>query len=168
MTQSKTFILSGSMLLICAVLFCIILLRLYPGISGVDSVNNWSTIVTNRDSALTMLIVGELTNFHIGVFKSTNNVLFLGCSVRNNFGAKSVGEVFHLYLSNGNEVSYTYLGGLYQTNVVWKLTSRGLATYNDVISLGWYAKPDTDKPVGAVEFIGSADSQTIDKKLLKW
>jgi hypothetical protein len=62
-----------------------------------DTINSWAAVVAKQDASLKVLSLAELSNFYIGVFQSTNSVIFLGCSVKHKM-TNEVGESFDFFL----------------------------------------------------------------------
>jgi hypothetical protein len=133
------------------------------------SLPTWASTVIRQNSKLKALSLGETSNFYAGVFKSESNVLFLGWSVRNHFIYESSGR-FDLYDTNGRIVNYQVMGLLLYTNVVRKLSLRGLKTDSQGYCLGMYVKPDAT--VDEARFAGDTNSgpsvTAADLKVLRW
>ena len=129
------------------------------------TLETWASTVTRQDSRLKALSLGETPNFYVGVFKGESNLLFLGCQQRKFFTNGSVSQ-FSLRDTNGRVVDYKDVGLLLYTNVVQKLSPRGLETDSQAYCFGSYVKPASGVRLSEVEFTGGAGSELTDKKVL--
>jgi hypothetical protein len=129
------------------------------------TLETWASIVMRQDSRLKALCLGENSNFYVGVFKGESNLLFLGCYQRNFFTNGSVSQC-SLRDTNGLVVDYKFEGPLLYTNVVQKLSSRGLETDSQAYCFGMYVKLASDVKLSEFEFTGGAGSELTNKMVL--
>src|ERR1700722_12227025 len=162
----KRLIIIGAGITIFVALCLLALWGSIPKQAAFDAtLETWASTVMRQDSKLKALTLGETSNFYIGVFQGESNLLFLGCHERNHFTSEWGYQIF-LYDTNGRVVDYKDVGLLLYTNVVQKLSPRGLETDSQGYCFGSYVKPASDVTISEIKFAGGAGSERTERKVL--
>jgi hypothetical protein len=131
------------------------------------SLQSWASTVMRQDSTLKALTLGETSNCYAGLFQGESNILFLGYYERIQFTNESAYQTYFLNDTNGQIIDYKAVGFLLYTNVVQKLSLKGLETDSEGYALGLYIKPASNNVVSEVRFVGNTVSNRADEMVLR-